>query len=105
MPSRSPSQELSGRQRRQLRALAHHILPVVQIGKDGVDAGVIAAVARALHDHELIKVRILDSAGLDTADAAQAITGATGAHFAGKVGHVLILYRRHESEPHIPLKM
>jgi RNA-binding protein len=48
---------LTGSDRRHLRSLAHAD-PVVQIGADGVTPGVLAALDRALSDHELVKVRI-----------------------------------------------
>ena len=49
---------LTGKQRRALRALGHHLEPVVIIGQSGVTEGIIAAVEQALKDHELIKVKI-----------------------------------------------
>ena len=53
---------LSGKQRRYLRGLGHALRPVVQLGKDGIDDGVVAAIDRALTDHELIKLKIGESA-------------------------------------------
>ena len=61
---------LGGKQRRHLRALAHHLTPLVKIGKDGLGAGVVAAVKQALLDHELIKVKVLGGAPLDRHEAA-----------------------------------
>jgi RNA-binding protein len=49
--------ELSERQRKYLRGLGHVLDPVLLIGQHGVTAGVIAEAQRALHDHELIKVK------------------------------------------------
>ena len=103
MPQRSPSIDLSGRQRRHLRALAHHIMPVVIVGKDGTTEGLIVAVCRALEDHELIKVKVLESAPIDLSDVSEALAELSGAHVAGRVGHVVILYRRREQTPHIQL--
>ena len=54
---------LRGSDRRHLRGLANPIKAVVQIGEAGLTEGVLAAVDRALRDHELIKVRI--AAGRD----------------------------------------
>lgn len=86
--------ELSGRQRRQLRGLAHALSPVVQVGKEGVTPALVAQVSRALDAHELIKVRFL--AGKEEKDRLVAeLAAATGATEAGVVGHVAILYRAH----------
>src|SRR6185436_494490 len=55
-----PSSELSPRKRKQLRALAHPLEPIVQVGKAGLSDAVLTAVSRALLDHELIKVRLYE---------------------------------------------
>ena len=49
--------ELSERQRKYLRGLGHALNPVLLIGNAGVTPAVIAEAKRALHDHELIKVK------------------------------------------------
>ena len=49
--------ELSERQRKYLRGLGHALNPVLLIGQHGVTPAVIAEAQRALHDHELIKVK------------------------------------------------
>jgi RNA-binding protein len=84
--------ELSGSDRRHLRALAHALDPVVQIGAAGVTAGVIAALDRALDDHELVKVRIARERDERRAIAEQ-LAAATRSALAGLVGHVAALYR------------
>ncbi len=94
---------LSGAQRRKLRGLAHHLDAIVQVGKDGLTDTVFAAVDQALEDHELIKVRVLESAPLDRADAAEALAARLGAHVPGQIGRVLVLYRRHPNEPRVPI--
>ena len=44
--------------RRERRALAHHLDPVVMIGSDGLTPAVIKEVDHALSAHGLIKVRV-----------------------------------------------
>jgi len=96
---RGPMQELSGKQRRKLRALAHHLEPVVLVGHGGVGPGVVSAVARALLDHELIKVRLHEPE--DKRALAEALAKATDASLCGLVGHTVILYRRHPERPRV----
>ena len=86
--------ELTGKQKKQLRGLAHDLDPVVQLGKEGLTDAVVAQVDRALDAHELIKVRLAGERDERAAQAA-ALAVATGAATAGTVGHVAILYRRH----------
>ena len=52
---------LSGKQRRYLRGLGHHLDAVVHVGKDGLSDGLVVATDAALVQHELIKVRLADS--------------------------------------------
>jgi RNA-binding protein len=44
--------------RRDLRALSHHIKPVVWIGAAGLSESVIRELDRALKSHELIKIKV-----------------------------------------------
>ena len=46
---------LTGRQIRQLRSLAHHLEPVITVGKQGVAPAVVDQANAALEAHELIK--------------------------------------------------
>lgn len=94
---------LTGKQRRHLRALAHDLKPVVQIGRGGIDEGLVAAIDQALADHELIKVKLGDAAGLDRHEAAQAIASKTNAEVAQVLGYTLVLYRAHPEDPKIKL--
>ena len=84
--------ELAGRDRRHLRRLAHALDPVVQIGSAGVTPGVIAALDRALGDHELVKVRITRERD-ERGEIAEALAYETRSVVAGLVGHVAVLYR------------
>ena len=51
---------LTGKQRRYLRGLAHHLKPVVLTGASGVTEQVLTKVATELENHELIKVKVND---------------------------------------------
>ena len=53
-----PAIHLTPAERKDQRALAHHIDPVVAIGGDGLTAAVSAEIDRALDAHGLIKVRV-----------------------------------------------
>ncbi|HEX3762367.1 MAG TPA: ribosome assembly RNA-binding protein YhbY [Kofleriaceae bacterium] len=94
---------LTGKQRRHLRSLGHELKPVVQIGRGGIDDGVVAAVDRALADHELIKVKLGEAAELDRHDAAEAIAQQTGSEVAQVLGNTLLLYRADPEDPGIVL--
>ena len=94
---------LTGKQRRHLRALGHDLRPIVQIGKGGIDDGLVAAVEHALDDHELVKLKLGEAAGLDRHDAAEAIARRTHSEVAQVLGNTVLLYRAHPDEPQIVL--
>ena len=94
---------LTGKQRRHLRALAHPLRPIVQIGKGGIDDGLVAAVDRALADHELVKIKVGEGAGLDRHDAAEQLAGKTNSEVAQVLGNIVLLYRPDADEPKIEL--
>lgn len=94
---------LSGKQRRFLRAEAHGLEPVVMVGKEGLTETLLTAVRDALLTHELIKIRVLESAPLERKDVAEQLPALVGAELAGLVGRVLILYKRHPKTPKVPL--
>ena len=94
---------LTGKQRHHLRGLGHELKPIVQVGKGGIDDGLVAAVEQALADHELIKVKIGEAADLDRQEAAEAIAIRTGSEVAQVLGNTLLLYRAKPDEPVIIL--
>jgi len=94
--------QLNGRQRKALRALAHNLEPIVQVGQGGISEGVLRAVDAALLSHELIKVRLHQPD--DKKAAAQEVADTAGAALCGLVGHTVILYRPHPEKPGIRLE-
>ena len=94
---------LTGKQRRHLRALGHALDPVVLIGKGGLSAAFVAQVDQALTTHELIKVKMLDSADLDRHEAADELARQTGSEVAQVLGGTILLYRPDPDEPRIKL--
>jgi RNA-binding protein len=92
---------LSGKQRRALRALGHHRKAVLQIGHAGVTPALLAALEQALHDHELVKVRILANASEPRATVALALATSTGSEVAQVLGRTVLLYRPRPEDPKI----
>lgn len=85
--------ERKGKERRALRALGHHLRPVVQIGQQGVSPAVVEATSEALDTHELIKVKVLESAPQDRFETARALAEATSSELVQVLGRTLLLYR------------
>lgn len=98
---RAPLVPLTGKQKSYLRSLAHALKPVVQIGHQGLTAGVLAAVDQALERHELIKAKVSGDTELEPSELAPAIEKATRSQLAQLIGNTLVLYRRREESPKI----
>jgi RNA-binding protein len=94
---------LTGKQRRHLRALGHDLKPIVQVGKGGIDEGLIAALDQALTDHELVKIKLGDAAGLDRKEAAVELAKQTRSEVAQVLGYTVLLYRADPDDPKIEL--
>jgi RNA-binding protein len=93
--------ELSERQRKYLRGLGHALSPVLLIGNAGVTPAVIAEAKRALHDHELIKVKFR-GAEREARDAGLAELAAnTESVLLQRVGHTALYYKRRIDRPGI----
>jgi RNA-binding protein len=95
--------QLSERQRRHLKSLAHPLKPVILMGNAGLTDAVVAATAEALEHHELIKVR-LPGLEREERDATLAeLAGRTGSTMVTRIGHVAVLYRPNPDVPRIVL--
>jgi RNA-binding protein len=86
--------DLTSAQRKWLRGMSHSLRPVVQVGRQGLTEGVIRQVDAALDLHELVKVQAV--APREEKDAiAGRLAAELGAAVAGRIGHIVILYRQH----------
>ncbi|HKP74749.1 MAG TPA: ribosome assembly RNA-binding protein YhbY [Longimicrobiaceae bacterium] len=95
---------ITPRQRAHLKSLAHHLKPVVYVGKEGVQDSTIRSVEEALNTRELIKVKVLEAAPANVRDAAAELGGRVdGAVVVQTIGRVAVIYRRHPEKPEIEL--
>ena len=90
---------LTPRDRQKLKARAHALEPVVQVGQGGVTDQVAKELDRALTAHELIKVKV----SAPDRDAREAlcddIVTRTDAAEVQRVGKVLVLWRPKPDSP------
>jgi RNA-binding protein len=89
---------LSSSARKTLKAKAHKLEPVVQIGAKGLTDEVVAEIERALNAHELIKVRAGSMERGERDAALDEICGRTGAQQVQQVGKVFVLFRKNNDE-------
>lgn len=94
---------LNGKQRSALRALGHHLDPVVLVGKLGLNDALVAQVSEALAQHELIKVKVHRECPVDASDVATHLSASAKADIVQHVGRVLLFFRRNPKRPRIRL--
>lgn len=85
--------QLSEKQKRHLRGLAHQRKPVVIIGDKGLTAAVLREIDLSLAHHELLKVRINAADRAQRQDLLTELCNATGASLVQRIGHVVVVYR------------
>ncbi len=85
--------KISNKQIRHLRGLGHHLSPVAIVGQNGVTEKVLASIEEALAAHELIKIKIQDSASANRQQSAETIAGKTGAALIQLLGRKVLLYK------------
>jgi RNA-binding protein len=94
--------QLSTKQTSYLRGLAHHLNPVVQVGKNGYTEAVVKDVIRNLKDHELIKVRIGTDERADFVEMCRTLARDTESALVQTIGRIAVLYRPSD-DPEIDL--
>ncbi|MBL9101716.1 MAG: YhbY family RNA-binding protein [Myxococcales bacterium] len=88
------SLSLTARARAQLKSLAHGLVPVVQVGAEGLTPAVARATTVALEDHELVKVKLGQGFTGERGEAGEALAQQTDAALVQVIGRVIVLYRR-----------
>ncbi|ERI07952.1 ribosome assembly RNA-binding protein YhbY [Aneurinibacillus aneurinilyticus] len=94
---------LKGKQKRYLRSLAHHLNPIFQVGKGGVNENLITQVEEALEVRELLKISVLNNCSEDKNDVAEEIAAGSGADIVQIIGNTIVLYK--ESREHKTIEL
>ena len=96
---------LSSSQRSYLRSQAHHLEPVVLIGKHGITDGTIESMNRVLEARELIKIKFREFKD-EKSILSEKITELTNSQVVGVIGHTVIIFRQNpdsdKRQIHIP---
>lgn len=96
---------LRGKQKRQLRALAHHLNPIFQIGKSGINPEMVKGIADVLDKKELIKVSILQNCEEDKDELAETLSSRTNSHLVQVIGHTIVLYKASSKEKYRKIEL
>ena len=85
--------QLSPAQRRDLRAKAHHLNPVVSIAGNGLTPTVMAEIERSLNAHELIKLRVYGDDRALREEILNTVCAELGCAAVQHIGKLLVLFR------------
>lgn len=94
---------LSSKQIRKLRSLGMTEEAVVMIGKEGVSPAVVASAREVIKKRELIKVRVLQNALEEPADAITMLAERADANLVQVIGRNGLLFKRNFDKPRIEL--
>ena len=83
---------MTGKQIKYLRALAHPLKPLANLGKHGLSPENKREIKTLLLDHELIKLKVLDSCPLSKKECANAVGRIKGLEVVQVIGkHLFFL--------------
>ncbi|WP_186576517.1 ribosome assembly RNA-binding protein YhbY [Aquibacillus kalidii] len=94
---------LTGKQKRFLRAEAHHLNPIFQVGKTGTNDNMIIQINEALEKRELLKVSILQNCMEDKNEVAGELSEGTGAEIVQIIGNIIVLYKESKENKQLQL--
>lgn len=84
--------------KKELKAKAHHLKPVVLLGNKGLNPAVIAEIDVALIAHELIKVKLTGVEKVDKHGVAESLAAQVQGELIQVIGHVAVLYRKRQED-------
>ncbi len=95
--------QLSEKQKKYLRGLAHGRDPVVMIGQTGASAAITKELNGALQAHELVKVKARVGDRDERDGLLEQLARDTGSALVQRVGNVGVFYRARKDKPRIIL--
>lgn len=94
---------LTGKQKRFLRSKAHHLNPIFQVGKGGVNENMVKQIGDVLEARELIKVSVLQNCDEDKDTVASELSSGTKAELVQIIGNTIVLYKESVENKQIQL--
>ncbi len=94
---------LTGKQKRHLRSMAHHLQPIFQVGKGGTNDHLVRHITEAIETRELIKISVLNNCLDDPREIGAEVSAAAGAELVQVIGKTIVLYK--ESKDHKTIEL
>jgi len=87
---------LTAADKKQYRAIAHNLNPVIIVGDKGLSEGLQEELDRALNDHELIKVKIAVGDRDDRQTIIEELLRLSGAELIQTIGKIAVILRKNK---------
>ncbi|WNS46764.1 ribosome assembly RNA-binding protein YhbY [Paenibacillus sp. MMS20-IR301] len=94
---------LTGKQKRYLRSLAHHLDAVFQVGKGGVNENLIRHIEEAIEKRELMKISVLNNNADDPKEIGAELAQQSGSELVQVIGKTIVLYKESRDNKTIEL--
>lgn len=94
---------ITSKQRAFLRSMANPLDTILMIGKDGMSDDIMRQADDALTARELIKGKVLETAGITARQTADELAAPLSAEVVQVIGGKFVLYRKNQKEPKIVL--
>ena len=88
---------LTGRQKKHLRALGHHLDHIVIVGREGLTDNLISSCNDAILAHELIKIKLGQNCPMEKKEAAEKLAEKTESRLVQLIGKTVLLYRPNQN--------
>ncbi len=79
-------------EKKKLKAMAHHMKPMIQVGHKGISDNLITAIDEAIESRELVKIKFIGSKELKH-ELSEEIAERSSSALVGLIGNTAILYR------------
>lgn len=94
---------LTGKQKRYLRSMAHHLDPLFQVGKGGSNDHLIRHISEAIEKRELLKVSVLNNCIEDPREIGAELAKGAKAELVQVIGKTIVLYKESKDNKTIEL--
>ncbi|MCH4169297.1 MAG: ribosome assembly RNA-binding protein YhbY [Streptococcaceae bacterium] len=89
---------LTSKQKKYLKSQAHHLNPIVQIGKNGLNNEIKTNIRQALDARELIKIVLLQNTDEDIDEVAEILEVQLSLTVVQKIGKIIVAYKKSDKK-------
>ncbi|MBS7576700.1 MULTISPECIES: ribosome assembly RNA-binding protein YhbY [unclassified Enterococcus] len=90
--------QLTSKQKKYLKGQAHHLNPIVQIGKNGLNNEIKTNIRQALDARELIKIVLLQNTDEAIDEVAEILEVQLGLTVIQKIGKIIVAYKKSDKK-------